>query len=322
MPNRLIKESICTSEEIDSLTPEQEVFFYRLMVNCDDYGLFHGNPKIVASKCYPLKSIDINCIQMMLSALVKVGLISMYEVNGKSYIAISKWSEHQQIRAKKAKYPLPNDGKLISLDINCNQLQAFAPVIQSNPIQIESESESNTSKLKPDGFELFWSAYPKKKNKGQAEKAWKKLKPDTDLVAKMLAAIAIAKQSPSWMKDGGQFIPYPASWLSSKGWEDSHEVEGVTGYSDEALRLIDAYNEVLGAADWPEASTDPFIPEREASIKEFLTFSTKDDWVASYLAWMRDNLEAKPGCGFDWLIKRETFVRAKEGNFSRMREAA
>ena len=38
MPNRIIKESICTSCEIDSLTPEQEVFFYRLIVNCDDYG--------------------------------------------------------------------------------------------------------------------------------------------------------------------------------------------------------------------------------------------------------------------------------------------
>ncbi len=153
MPNRIIKETICTSEEIDSLTPEQEVFFYRLMVNCDDYGLFDGRAKIVSSKCYPLKSLDIECVQSMLNALARVQLISMYEVDGKPYIAISKWSEHQQIRAKRAKFPMPDDGNLIVLDISCNQLPANAPVIQSNPIQSESESESKkplvVSKLTP-----------------------------------------------------------------------------------------------------------------------------------------------------------------------------
>lgn len=38
MPNRIIKESICVSESIDSLSWFDEVFFYRLIVNCDDYG--------------------------------------------------------------------------------------------------------------------------------------------------------------------------------------------------------------------------------------------------------------------------------------------
>ncbi len=141
MPNRIIKETICSSEEIDALTPEQEVFFYRLMVNCDDFGLLDARLKIIASKCYPLKAIDSKKIQTMLNALANVGLIKLYQVEGMPYLAIAKWSEHQQIRAKKPKYPMPEMQNEIDCDaseIICNQAQANVPVIQSNPIQSES----------------------------------------------------------------------------------------------------------------------------------------------------------------------------------------
>ncbi len=71
-----------------------------------------------------------------------------------------------------------------------------------------------------DSFDWFWSAYPKKKSKGQAEKIWSKLNPDSELVEKILSALDTAKRSNDWMKDGGQFIPYPSTWLNAKGWED------------------------------------------------------------------------------------------------------
>lgn len=203
MPNRLIKESICTSEEIDALTGEQEAFFYRLTVQCDDFGLMDGRLKILASKCYPLRSIDIKKIQSHLDALVSIGLIKMYSVGDKPYITIINWAKHQQIRAKKAKYPLPSEG----VDINCNQLQSDVHVIQSNPIQSSQ----------PDGFVEFWSAYPKKVGKGAAESAWKKLKPPAD---KCMAALATQKNSVDWKKENGQYIPNPATWINQRRWED------------------------------------------------------------------------------------------------------
>ena len=57
MPNRILKESICTSDEIETLSAFQETFFYRLIVNCDDYGRMDARPKILASKLFPLKDI-------------------------------------------------------------------------------------------------------------------------------------------------------------------------------------------------------------------------------------------------------------------------
>lgn len=69
-------------------------------------------------------------------------------------------------------------------------------------------------------FEKFWNAYPKKRSKGQAEKAWAKIHPDERLLEKILSTIDRAKKSDDWIKEAGQFIPYPATWLNSKGWED------------------------------------------------------------------------------------------------------
>lgn len=72
----------------------------------------------------------------------------------------------------------------------------------------------------PPGFEDFWSAYPRKTSKPDAVKAFARLKPDTALLRKMLEALAAQSISEQWRKDGGQFIPHPATWLNKRRWED------------------------------------------------------------------------------------------------------
>jgi uncharacterized protein YdaU (DUF1376 family) len=67
------------------------------------------------------------------------------------------------------------------------------------------------------GFNEFYNAYPKKKNRTDAEKAWGKRKPPIDEVLK---ALAWQKQSKEWQKQGGDFIPYPASYINAGGWMD------------------------------------------------------------------------------------------------------
>lgn len=70
-------------------------------------------------------------------------------------------------------------------------------------------------------FDQFWSVYPNKKSKGQAEKAFVKINPDEQLLATMIAKIKQAKtQDQQWLKDNGAFIPHPATWLNARGWED------------------------------------------------------------------------------------------------------
>ena len=70
------------------------------------------------------------------------------------------------------------------------------------------------------GFELFWRSYPKKKSKGDAAKAWHQTAKVRPPIEAILAAIQTANESADWHKDGGQFIPYPATWLRDWGWAD------------------------------------------------------------------------------------------------------
>ncbi len=72
----------------------------------------------------------------------------------------------------------------------------------------------------PPGFDRFWAAYPRKVGKPQAAKAFARLRVDDAVLQAMLRAIAVQSQSPQWRKDGGEFIPHPATWLNGRRWED------------------------------------------------------------------------------------------------------
>lgn len=135
MPNRIIKESICTSDTIDQLSWFEEVFFYRLIVNCDDYGRFDARPAILKARLFPLKSVTEKQIIDALNKLSTVGIVALYEYDGRPYLQLVTWEKHQQIRAKKSKYPAPDEAcnQMISNDIKCSR----------NPIQSESNPNPN-----------------------------------------------------------------------------------------------------------------------------------------------------------------------------------
>lgn len=154
MPNRILKDSICTSPNIDALSREAEVFFYRLLVQCDDYGRMDARPAILRAKCYPLQidTVTQDDIKRWFAELVQANLIIPYRVNDGDYLQMRTWEKHQQVRAKRSKYP-----DMIADDINCNHMQSDAPVIQSNPIREDvaanaapTAAQSKPSKPKKD----------------------------------------------------------------------------------------------------------------------------------------------------------------------------
>jgi hypothetical protein len=72
----------------------------------------------------------------------------------------------------------------------------------------------------PSDFERFWHAYPKRKNKQDALNAWLKLAPDAAVLEAIEAALVWQRVQPDWVKEGGQFVPYPATYLNGRRWED------------------------------------------------------------------------------------------------------
>jgi hypothetical protein len=98
-----------------------------------------------------------------------------------------------------------------------------------------------------DRFERFWKAYPKKRGKGNAERAFLKIKPDEILLQEMLDKISQASLTHDWIKESGKFIPYPATWLNAKGWLDEYvnnPLEGVLSEAGQAtVRNLKIWNE-------------------------------------------------------------------------------
>lgn len=97
---------------------------------------------------------------------------------------------------------------------------------KSGALQRTDYKEPITTKEKPTKadysalFDVFWKAYPKKVAKDAAYKAFSKRKPDDKLLKEILQAVESQKSSDMWTKDGGQYIPNPATWLNQGRWMD------------------------------------------------------------------------------------------------------
>ena len=156
MPTRLLKDSICTSKDINRLTNEEEILFYRLIVNCDDYGYLEADPEILRSRCFP-RRIDLITDEIMckwLQSLVKKEMVAVFESSGNFYLRLPSWEKHQQVRAKRRKYPEMNGDcrVLLESDITCKHLlsdenKCTRNPIQSNPVVIQSESNPILEKV-------------------------------------------------------------------------------------------------------------------------------------------------------------------------------
>ena len=63
-------------------------------------------------------------------------------------------------------------------------------------------------------------------------KAWKKIRPTEELFGKIMDALNAIKDSAQWRRDGGKFIPYPATWLNGGRWEDDPNAGNMVGVAN------------------------------------------------------------------------------------------
>lgn len=68
--------------------------------------------------------------------------------------------------------------------------------------------------------DTFWPAYPKKVAKEAARKAAAKVLAAGADPAEVMAGLEAARASEQWTRDGGRYVPHPATWLNGRRWED------------------------------------------------------------------------------------------------------
>lgn len=240
---RLISKSLGSSRRFHALLSAGgklgefcQVLFPLIVANTDDFGRMPGDAFTIKNLVLPSSRRLEKDFEQALDVIADVGLIDRYRVDGVIYLQVIKFDAHQVNLHKRTESAFPESpgisGKLRS---NLRELNLT-----------EQKGREQNPLRGGDGFETFWAAYPKKKAKEDARKAWDKRHPDDALLAVMLRALERQQQSPDWQKEGGRYVPHPATWLNAGRWTDEDAADDglsdVTRYnlaaSDEAEQII------------------------------------------------------------------------------------
>jgi len=147
--------------------------------------------------------ISIDELQKTQKELLSVGLIS-------DNYDIPKWSERQfhsdSSTVRVHKYRDRKSETLLKRRCNGDVTARYVSV--------------SVSKSVSEFFNIFWNSYPKKVGKGAALKSFNKIKPNKELLDKMIETILWQRTTKDWNKDDGQYIPNPATWLNQERWQD------------------------------------------------------------------------------------------------------
>ena len=216
MRSRNIKPGFFKNEILAECDPLARVLFAGLWCMADREGRLEYRPKRIKAEILPYDDCKID---VLLNQLLQNGFIIVYSIDGANYLSIPTFTEHQNCNIKEAASIIPAPNEHGASMVQKLPLTEYLLPHTSYPTPLTTKPRF-VKPANPDGFEKFWAAYPKKKAKKDAVKAFTRINPDETLLEAMLTAIDKAKKSEDWSKDDGRYIPHPATWLNGQRWLD------------------------------------------------------------------------------------------------------
>lgn len=213
-PEFFLHEDLFTAEKETKMP--LRLAFAGLWCAADREGRFKWEPRRLGIQILPYDEVDFSRV---LDALATRGFIVSYASTTGVFGFIPSFLRHQVINNRERSSDLPDP-------LECTQNECIDASFTRDPreehackAEGKGKEGNKEGKGKPlvEGFDEFWSAYPKKTAKADAEKAWAKIKPDLQTV---LTALSWQSSLEDWKKENGKYIPFPASYLNSKRYED------------------------------------------------------------------------------------------------------
>jgi hypothetical protein len=198
---RTIKPEFFTSRDIVALSELARLLYIATWCEADRDGRLRWDAEQMRLRYFPTTG------ETKLAAAAKELLTRQLIVPyGDGLAYIPAWERHQVIptRESASRLPAPDGHEAPPADMPSG-VSAGRPA---------SDDDAETT------FAAFWSAYPRRTAKSDALRAWRRLAPSTALAEVILADIAHRKTTPDWLKEHGQFVPYPATYLNGRRWQD------------------------------------------------------------------------------------------------------
>lgn len=217
---RNIKPAFFDNDVLGGLEPLTRLLFIGLWCIADREGRLEDRPRKIKKTILGYDDVNTEETSGMLQQLADNGFIIRYTVEEDDYIQIVNFTKHQNphMKEKDSEIPPPPGFEAITSEKNSTSTRQ-APCKNEENEDDEAKEEVKPS-LQEQRFNTFWQAYPLKKAKQAAWKAWQKIKPTTELFEKIMSAVDNAKRSEDWARDNGRYIPHPATWLNGGRWDD------------------------------------------------------------------------------------------------------
>jgi hypothetical protein len=251
MPPRIIVfEALWASQKIALCAPWAQAEYAWLYGLADSWGSFElTSLRVIFGKVAPIrKNFTLERLEQILDEFRDKGLLFVWTQDGKRY---GHWTNSQkpgrrpppslQMRYAKFAPPVPQEqlaaymeakgGKGEANEDAHTNLNETSMTPHAQDKDLDKDLDRDTGKawktkvaqaspsLCLSGFEEFWKIYPKKQAKSRALKAWNKIPAREH--PQILADVQFRKQSEDWKRDGGRFVPHPATYLNERRWEDA-----------------------------------------------------------------------------------------------------
>lgn len=240
---RMFANTIIDSDAFLDMPLSTQCLYFHLNMRADDDG-FVNNPKKIQR--------TIGASEDDLKVLIAKKFVLTFE---SGVIVIKHWKIHNYIRNDRYKKTVYQEEKALliekenkayslgipngyqmdtqvrlgkdSIELGKDSIDIYG---QKSPEEEPASSTNDPPKCEIlDDWEIkfkeFYEKYPKKVAKQNVEKWFEKNKPSNELFSSMMNSLEQFRASKDWQKDGGQFIPYPSTWLNQKRWEDEQITE-------------------------------------------------------------------------------------------------
>jgi hypothetical protein len=225
---RSLKPEALQHRKVGRLSDRAFRLWIGMLTQADDEGRLILDPDQFRVLCFGYHSkVKIDHVQPAILEVKTAGLIRLYGQSGTIYADFPSWLDHQVVnKPTPSVLPRYESGEPIT-DWSGNGHGSYqhdltrSDLIGSDLIGPDLTREDVTipALIHRDDFETFWIAYPKKTGKGYALTCFLRALPKTTLEI-MLDAIRKQRTWPQWIRDGGQFIPNPSTWLNQERWQD------------------------------------------------------------------------------------------------------
>lgn len=222
---RTIKPGFFRSYDVVPLSYRARLTWIGLWTYVDDEGRGRDDARIIKGELWPLEDdVTWQEVEKDLTELSRSAHVVRYEVSGRHFLAIPTWGDHQVIsRPTKSKLPAPNEG-----------LTRDFPKLHEDSVSAQGVLPAGRGKGRGSGrgsgsgsvnahltagvtFDDFWSVWPRKDKRKDAETAWNSAVKRAD-PARIVDVAAEYANHPH--RAAKQFVPYGATWLRGDCWND------------------------------------------------------------------------------------------------------